>query len=111
MNDEGREVLRRAALDGHRQAYYSLHDDDADCALGVLHLAAHRNREEAVTCDGMHNDSMDLEEYPCRAIQRFKVSWEEQSEIIWRNDAARQDFLTIATKTGIEPIDPGATSV
>lgn len=99
MNDEAREVLVAAALRGHAQAIGFMHHplDNADCAIGVLHLALHETREAAMRCPRapITGDVLCAD----RAIQRYELTSADQMEIIRRNDAG-QDFLTIARKVG-----------
>ena len=93
MNDEAREILVAAALRGHRQVRGKLHDSAAaegECALGVLHLAAHQGeRNHALAC--------------CNGgevLTMYDISHDEMSQILQMNDHDGADFLTIARKVG-----------
>lgn len=92
MNDEAREILVAAALRGHRQVRGTLHDSAAaegECALGVLHLAAHQGeRNHALTCTGNE------------VLAKYDISHDEMSQILKMNDHDGADFLTIAREAG-----------
>lgn len=108
MNDEARELLVGAALRGHRQITHRLHDVNADtgeCAMGVLHLEAHRgHRPNAVQCgQSTFSASVCLTE----TADRYGITRAEWEDIVNRNNGtgvydAPQDFLTIARKVGHE---------
>ena len=94
MNDLARGALVAAALRGHKQIQCSLHDHDegGECALGVIHLAAHGgNREQALLCQRQAD---------C-AHMWGDLSAREGEDIARANDLKGWDFLTIARKIGV----------
>jgi len=93
MNDVARDALALAGLTGHPQAMGALHADEGDCAIGVIHIAAHRgNRFAALQC-GLS--------YRCAGA--FAEMDDRQLREVWvANDNKGWDFLTIARKFGNE---------
>ena len=94
--NEWRDVLRDAWLKQHPQILNKMHAPDGDCALGVLHLAVHGNKQQAMKCDqgvGLTGVLKELRE-------RFGIGTFLAYEIVKRNDKQGQDFLTIASKAG-----------
>lgn len=92
MNEQAREVLVRAAMDGHPQAQGAYHKEDgSDCAIGLLHLTLHRTRYEAMAC-------VDGRCWMAKLRDRFGLDCDETERIFAANDVVGWDFLTIATK-------------
>jgi len=89
MNDVARDALALAGLTGHPQAMGALHADEGDCAIGVIHIAAHRgNRFAALRC-GLS--------YRCAGT--FAEMDDRQLKEVWlANDRKGWDFLTISRK-------------
>lgn len=101
MNAEARDLLVAAALRGHRQIKDRFHDPKAEtgeCALGVLHLACHASRQEALACVA----DLDIEKYR-EVKRRFDLSSADVDGIWKANDHKGWDFLQIANKLGLEP--------
>lgn len=97
MEEKWREILVEAALKGHKQGYCHLHsfDIEEDCALGIIHISLHSSREEAVKC------SLNCDIRISHKEEFLKLGLDGKAiEIMRRNDVLREDFLTIARKTG-----------
>lgn len=105
MNDEAREVLVAAALRGHRQIRTRYHDPDqesGECAMGVLHLAMHGARAEALACAYTpYGQQLDGDCHQ-RLKDRFGLGELGHVNVALANDERRWDLLTIARKVGTE---------
>lgn len=112
MNDEGRDLLVQAALTGHKQRRFMLHGGvilNGECAVGILHLAMHASREEALLCASCHSSEHGaivslLPQSPCleSLYVKFQTNGKELDTIIKMNDSEGRDFLSIARKLGAE---------
>lgn len=122
MNAAGAELLLRAQAEGRKQAIDMYHDGDADCAMGVLHIAVHGgDRAAAVRCDVIDRSGHDCieaiaREYgvtheppppyeyerPCPICQdESGIDWTgEQGLVSHLNDAHRLPFGEIARLLG-----------
>ena len=98
MNDEARELLVKAALEGHPQIRGDYHDfsSGGDCALGIFHRAMHNGQQ----C--YHGTWADAKACSDSMAERFGLSVNDRLEIARRNDGRMgyepHDFLTIARK-------------
>ena len=99
MNDRAREILATAGLQGHPQIRKTWHTDKGECALGVLHLACHATREEALQCYNARQNNHEYNNFS-EIREMFDLSWPELRQIWTANDNG-WDFLTIARKIGV----------
>jgi hypothetical protein len=95
MNEEARELLVQAALEGRKQIKYAMHDGEGgSCAVGILHEALHATYADAVACMEEHRSCW------YQAERRFGINLSESTDIVGANDDKGWDFLTIARKVG-----------
>mgnify|MGYP007031194515 CR=1 FL=1 len=92
ISDRVIEILIEAGMRNHPQIHLSLHGEQGECALGVLHLAVHNSREGAVACAIANFGG-----YEC-VENHFSLSSVEMEHIWKLNDGERLDFIGIARK-------------
>jgi len=102
MNEQGVEVLVKAAMEGKRQARRTMHAyAGGSCAMGYLHIDAHNGNEHAaIMCSEMRM-GVHFAQWPCQWVQRFGLEAESDRQAICdANDEDGWDLLTIARKLG-----------
>ena len=92
ISDRVIEILIDAGMRNHPQIHMSLHGEQGECALGVLHLVVHISREKAVACA-----IANFRGYKC-VQNHFSLSRVETEHIWQLNDWERLDFIGIARK-------------
>lgn len=106
MNQQARDLLVNAALQGRPQITKAYHSGNGDCAIGVLHdLSEQHNREtcmwrERPALISQANDTikvagLSVDTRPCPVEKCFYAGTEGRM-ISHLNDEHKWDFLTIA---------------